>query len=723
MEFIIRSIKILFYYLLGALGIVFVSIVPSVISSGQIYNIPLYFKEFYRFVLVFIKPENWVYTYKNVPMPILDFLKEPYIYSAKIFISGILLGFAAALLLALLTLFLPYYVIDPIKRVLGVLETVPDLLIAVFLQVTVVAIFKKTGVMLVNFAVLGDETIYLAPILTLAILPAIYLFRLLLMLVEEEQIKPYTEYAMAKGMGRFRIVTIHNFRNIFPSIFHHSKILVWGGMSSLFIVEYIYNTRGLTYYIMLDFKPMVLSAALLMIYTPFFIFYQAGQEWLDHLEAERSTGSRSGMAAIMEWRIWKEPGRILTASVKHRAAILGAALFVFYCGYYLRTDEDPLKNILLSTSARAEASGDKTIALSNAKIKKQFNSMLKAIEDNNMKKFLSFQNKSNALFYREQESWLEEISQNKKAGWETSVQKGSINLKSADTGSLELKVNIKTSKGEEYAEKVTYSISKSGGKWLLNDLPFKEKRYNTVTVHYLKGMDKEADSLLLDATSVVRLYKQEFGWEPGPIHIKLYKTIEEMGATIPAYMVEDWSNYGESIKMITPVGRPGSPVLSILVSQLSSKMMQEMTNDNAPSYLQNGVADALRSAVTDSGDGGLLLNLDVLRFDEGDRLQMLKSHPLPIGQIGKLQTKNWMEQYASGFLLTSYLLREKGLEKFKEFAAELKKNDYIDKEIQNKLPETNELALKAMEKVYGPVDALSADYLDYYSSGRGKIIK
>ncbi|WP_257967917.1 ABC transporter permease subunit [Peribacillus deserti] len=715
----VKAIRILFYYILGIIGILFVSIVPTVIASGNIYNIPVYLQKFYEFVKVFLKSENWIYYYKNEPMPIIGFLKEPYIYSAKIFISAILIGFVIALLLAFLTFLLPAYVMNPVKRILSILEAMPDLLVAVLLQLSIVFIFKKTNILLFKFAVVGEETIYMAPILTLSILPAIFLYRLILMLAEEELSKPYTEYASAKGMGRLRILRVHIFRNIFPSIFHHSKIVIWGTMSSLYIVEYIFNTRGLTYYIGLDFKPMVLAVALLLIYTPFFILYQGGQEWLDSLEEKRSSGRVKRRFAISSsFNLRNAVHFLLKSLFSQRKIIAMVALFAGYCAVYLHNNEDPVKKMLLSASARvqAESSGDQSMLVSNSKIKKQLQPMLTAINKNDAKTFLSFQNKSNKIFYKEQKSWIRDVINLKKHGWEFSVDIGAVDVMSARRGTIELIVGLKAKESEPQNYKVTYSLIKSDKTWKLNDPPFKKKSYNTISVYYSKDVEEKADKSLMEAISLVRLYEQEFGWKPGEITIKLYPTVEELSATVPTFPADRYSRPGESIKVSVDEEQGMETTLAILADELADKMLADLTNDNASVYMEEGFGTFLKNVVQDDGNG-FSFNFDFMDVTESDALRTVKI-PVPIDQINTLTGKNIGKMLSSGTLLTSYLVREKGIEKFTAFAEELKKNKHIDKEGWEKAEETDALTLKAIEKVYGPLDQLSEEYRKYFISKR-----
>ncbi|WP_180955154.1 ABC transporter permease [Peribacillus deserti] len=356
-----RFLKIIFYYMLGVLGITFISVIPSVIQSKGIYNVFAYVKGYFLFAAEFIRLENWVYMYKEQHFPLLDYLREPFVYSAQIFLSAMAIGFAAALILTILTHFLPNVIIVPIKRLLSILETVPDLMFAFMLQLFVVYMFKKIDVELFKFTALGEEKIYFAPILTLSILPMISLYRLFLLLVEEEFLKNYTEFALSKGIGKMRILLVHIFRNIFTSIYYHSKIIIWGGLSSLFIVETLFNMRGITAFIAQDFRPIVIAVSLLLIFTPFFIIYQGASLFIKQEESSIEWRLfKEDIASIRKWKLWRrlrQGGSILFIHLKNPKFFIGftfiAGLLLYSVFYYLLADV-PIKNLTFVKDAQGK---------------------------------------------------------------------------------------------------------------------------------------------------------------------------------------------------------------------------------------------------------------------------------------------------------------------------------------------------------------------------------
>ena len=66
----------------------------------------------------------------------------------------------------------------------------------------IVYVFKYFGVELMNFTEFGEEKIFLAPMITLSIIPMISFFRILIFIMEEELLKPHIEFAQSKGMSK-----------------------------------------------------------------------------------------------------------------------------------------------------------------------------------------------------------------------------------------------------------------------------------------------------------------------------------------------------------------------------------------------------------------------------------------------------------------------------------------------------------------------------------------
>ncbi|MFQ3546373.1 ABC transporter permease subunit [Halobacillus rhizosphaerae] len=274
-----KVIKFLFYYVLGLVGIVFISASPALFRNGTFLNVPAYITSLQHLFTQVLTPGEWVYHFKGQPIPVLQYLWHPYSYSMTVFFAGILLGFVFAFILALVTFFLPRWAKNLVGRLLNVLESVPDLLLAFSLQLAVVWFYKQTHI-LIQFAAVGQERVYWLPIITIAVLPMISLYKVMMMLIDEEMTKSYVQMARSKGLEKGFILNMHVLRNMIKSVFYHSKIIIWSSLSSLLIVEYIFNMNGITTAFREDFTPLVSFFILFMLFTPFFVLYQGTELFL-----------------------------------------------------------------------------------------------------------------------------------------------------------------------------------------------------------------------------------------------------------------------------------------------------------------------------------------------------------------------------------------------------------------------------------------------------------
>lgn len=279
-----RVLKLLLFYLLGIVGILIVSILPRAVFS-EIWS-PIAFLDFlYRFCESFLNPESWQYsvpsTVNVVKVPLLDVLWGPYLYSMQILLAAVLIGLSLAFILALTANFLPRILLNPIKRILDFLESVPDLVIAVLLQMLSIYVYKKFAVDIFRVASFRGERAYLGPIITLSILPMVSMFKILLLMIEEEFQKDYVSFLKSKGIKKFRIITNHVLKNIMPSSFHHMKVIIWATLSSQFVIERIYNVHGLTFFLVQNLTPITSAISLIMIFTPFYFFFQIIDLWIN----------------------------------------------------------------------------------------------------------------------------------------------------------------------------------------------------------------------------------------------------------------------------------------------------------------------------------------------------------------------------------------------------------------------------------------------------------
>lgn len=190
--------------------------------------------------------------------------------------------FLMSLLISVLVSFIIVYIIlqlskrkqEKIKVFFDFLESIPDILFILGLQLFVVYIYKKTDVLIMNIASIGDKKVIFLPILCLS-LPSIILFvKLLLFCFETELQKDYVLFARAKGLSKLHILNHHVLRNVLLSTLYFSKTNIWFMLSSLYIIEYFFNIQG-TFLFIKDYGiPEVFIISMLLIYIPIFIIFK-----------------------------------------------------------------------------------------------------------------------------------------------------------------------------------------------------------------------------------------------------------------------------------------------------------------------------------------------------------------------------------------------------------------------------------------------------------------
>ncbi|MFD2045378.1 ABC transporter permease subunit [Ornithinibacillus salinisoli] len=136
---------------------------------------------------------------------------------------------------------------DWIKDIIGFLGTIPDFILVLILQLSVVSINQAIGFTLISVASLSTESkAFLLPLITMTLVPAIYLIRTLSERTYDVLSEEYILTAKAKGLKKRYIYIHHVIRNVIPYLKADLHKVTSIMMSNLFIVEYLFNIRGVT---------------------------------------------------------------------------------------------------------------------------------------------------------------------------------------------------------------------------------------------------------------------------------------------------------------------------------------------------------------------------------------------------------------------------------------------------------------------------------------------
>jgi ABC-type dipeptide/oligopeptide/nickel transport system permease component len=131
---------------------------------------------------------------------------------------------------------------------------------------------------------------FLLPLVTLAIIPTIYISRITFVTIQEELRKDYIRNARAKGIGRRRLFTSELLPAVLFKIVDSMPAIMTMLLSNLIIVEYLFNYLGLVYYLLYFYtrqetdKFIALAVTLGVIYLLFTWGIQAAARMINPLK-------------------------------------------------------------------------------------------------------------------------------------------------------------------------------------------------------------------------------------------------------------------------------------------------------------------------------------------------------------------------------------------------------------------------------------------------------
>lgn len=164
---------------------------------------------------------------------------------------------------------------DYILSFIEIIRSIPDVLWMFLLQAGVVWIFKTFGVKFIQTTSLGsDHQAVLLPLISLSLPIFLFLTQIIVLKIFEELDKPYILLAKAKGLSYFYMLNIHVVRNISQDLKEHFKTIVWMMLSTLVMVEYIFNLNGLMLFNIKYVSVELFVFSCILFFTPFFLIYR-----------------------------------------------------------------------------------------------------------------------------------------------------------------------------------------------------------------------------------------------------------------------------------------------------------------------------------------------------------------------------------------------------------------------------------------------------------------
>ncbi|MET3729325.1 peptide/nickel transport system permease protein [Fictibacillus halophilus] len=273
------------HFFLSVVGIIALGAAPA-LFNGLSLNITHYYLTFGNLVQKLLEPSSLTYSYYKVVRPLFPEILIRYKESLFIFSSSFIVSLLLAIVIVYSLTRINPRVVNRIKQCIVYLEALPDILIIMTLQLSVVWLFKKTGILIVEVAAAGDQKIRALPIICLSIPTTIMFTKILLLRIEEEYEKPYVSLANSKGLSHFTVFFKHVLRNVLLRFFFFTKTNIWLMLSNLYIIEYFFNSIGLFIFVK-DYNSIeTFTVALLLIYVPIFIYFKVFSLFTSHLLKE-----------------------------------------------------------------------------------------------------------------------------------------------------------------------------------------------------------------------------------------------------------------------------------------------------------------------------------------------------------------------------------------------------------------------------------------------------
>ncbi len=281
-------------FFLTCLGLFLISGASSLLLYDHelVIHIAKYFISLKQIATDLTSIQTLSFSYDGKTYPLFPMFGDMFVYSFVILFTAFLVATIVSMLSSFILMLLPRSLHRILLKVIDLLDSLPDVLIVVFLQLFIIWLFKKTGLLLFDIYTLGEDRIYTLPIVCLAIMPIAFLIKNFLFQIRNEEEKPYVEFSFSKGFSKGYTLWVHLFRNVWVHFYFHIKPIFLIMLSNLLIIEILFNINGFMYTMLqaAQSKPSAFFIGLLMIYVPFFILFSIGRvllfRWVGHEEGK-----------------------------------------------------------------------------------------------------------------------------------------------------------------------------------------------------------------------------------------------------------------------------------------------------------------------------------------------------------------------------------------------------------------------------------------------------
>lgn len=350
--------------------------------------------------------------------------------------------------------------------------------------------------------------------------------------------------------------------------------------------------------------------------------------------------------------------------------------------------------------------------LKTEEITSYFSNYISSINNEEDRIFMSYQNKENKEFTKEQERWLKEIKYRRKEGFIFEPKIVSSEKTNHNTGYLNMSLRIIRPSGRERVLKGKFLVIKNeSNEWVINDFRFLELARKDYLVKYFKGNEEEAYFADEYINGVLTKYKKLFKWAPNEVSIKIFDSLDQISLSIPTFAIYGWNEEGEAIKVLVPqyVQDKTEFLQNLLSHELSHKMLSNLTNDNASLYIQEGLAVYLEKS-----NSGVVFGEEGLKKHRIDVIKQINGKFKSVNELNLLDYDDGEKIYYHGFLLVYFLIENFGIDRFLDFTNLLSCYKYEDTRVEYKLSIINERTLESLDIIYGDLDELSFQMINFF---------
>jgi len=267
----LRFAQVIVQYILGLFIFILIGSLPVLLRDLE-FDFDGYLTSIKDLAIKIFTLSNLTYDGEHEMLPAIA---DRYFYTLKTlsfsFIFAVILAFILSYIIVLILKNKKDYVLSFIE----IIRTIPDIVGIFLLQSIFIWINKVYGVKLVQTVSLGSENqAFLLPLLSLSLPIFLFLTQVIVLKIFEELDKQYVLFAKAKGLTFFYLLNIHVLRNIKDDLFGHFKTIIWMMLSTLVMVEYIFNMDGLMMFNIKHISVELFVFTCILFFTPFFIIYR-----------------------------------------------------------------------------------------------------------------------------------------------------------------------------------------------------------------------------------------------------------------------------------------------------------------------------------------------------------------------------------------------------------------------------------------------------------------